>query len=129
MTAGQPCGGYGAGRTATLAQPDLAPDSGWSGRGRHEGSISGWAEAAADSGRMCAAGGLREPGESAARARVERSRANIHTGRAGRLAMAPGAQGTDRVGAAGDNWRGFGRRGRLWRDKADRVPGLPDWRP
>ena len=42
---------------------------------------------------MRASGGLRESGESDARARLEGSCANVHTLRAGRFARAPGAQG------------------------------------
>ena len=89
----------------------------------------GRAEAAADRGRMRAAGGLRESGESDARARLEGSRANVHTRRAGCFARAPGAQGAGRVHAAGGDRRSLGHRSRLCRDQADSAPGLPDRRP
>ena len=100
--AGQPRAGYGAGREAALAAADAAPDSRRRGRGGHAGSISGWAEAAADRRRMRAAGGLREPGESDAGARVEGSRADVRTRGAGCVASAPGAQG---VGGVACCWR------------------------
>ncbi len=91
--------------------------------------IRGWTEAAVDRFRVRAAGGMREPGESDAGKRIERARANLSPRGAGRFANAPDAEGPGRISGAGGDRRRSRDGCRVCRDKADRVPGLPDRRP
>jgi hypothetical protein len=81
---------------------------------------------AADSGSVCAAGGLRESGESDAGTRIEGSSANLNTGGAGRFATAPDREGTGRIRDAGDDWRRPGHRSGVCRDKADSAACVSD---
>src|ERR1700722_11587300 len=77
--AGRPRARYAAGREAALATRHAAPYAGrrW-GRGDAR-SVSGWAEATVSGCRLCAAGGLRQPGQPDAGAGAERSRTDIDT--------------------------------------------------
>src|SRR6202030_1902120 len=105
--AGQPRVRHGAGRETALAAADVAYDPRWRWSSVHEGSVPGWAEAAAGGSRMCVAGGLRKSCESDAGARIEGSRADLGTCGARRFAAAAGAEGAGGVFAAGCDWRSF----------------------
>ena len=91
--------------------------------------IRGWTEAAADRGRMRAAGGLRQPGESDAGARVERTARRPRS--ASRWALRAAGWCARRWWRA-CCWRssaGIWHRRGVWRNATDSVSGLPDRRP
>jgi len=73
---------------------------------------------------LCAAGGLRQPGQSDAGAGAEGSRTDIDTNGPGRIPPSPGAQGPGRVSAAGCDRGHTGDCGGLCRNQADSLPGL-----